>query len=63
MQEKDFILPESAAIMRYIATTKGVPDHWYPSKAKKLFYGPVCLPAVCPKLSPAIVQNNSVVVY
>lgn len=34
MQEKDFILPESAAIMRYIATTKGVPDHWYPSRLK-----------------------------
>ncbi|KAL3162185.1 hypothetical protein ABBQ32_009892 [Trebouxia sp. C0010 RCD-2024] len=30
LQESDFILPESASILRYIATTKGTPDHWYP---------------------------------
>ena len=36
MQEQDFTLPESASILRYIATTKGVPDHWYPSKACRL---------------------------
>ena len=32
VQEKTFTLPESATIMRYVATTQGVPDHWYPSR-------------------------------
>jgi len=38
MQEGTFVLPESASILRYLATTKEVPDHWYPSKA--------CLPCI-----------------
>ena len=33
VQEDNFVLPESASILRYIASTKEVPDHWYPSKA------------------------------
>ena len=38
VQEGTFVLPESASILRYLATTKEVPDHWYPSKA--------CLPCI-----------------
>ena len=34
VQEGTFVLPESASILRYLATTKEVPDHWYPSKAR-----------------------------
>lgn len=30
LQEHNFVLPESASILRYIASTKEVPDHWYP---------------------------------
>ena len=28
---ESFILSEHGAIMRYIAQTRGTPDHWYPS--------------------------------
>jgi len=38
VQEGTFVLPESASILRYLATTSEVPDHWYPRKA--------CLPCV-----------------
>lgn len=30
-QDGDLVLPESAAIMRYLAAKYQVPDHWYPS--------------------------------
>ena len=41
MQEIDertgdvFTLVESHTIMRYLADTRGVPDHWYPKDARK----------------------------
>lgn len=35
LQEGDFVLPESAAILRYLATTRSVPSHWYPSDLRK----------------------------
>lgn len=31
-QDGDFVLPESAAILRYLASTAHVPDHWYPGE-------------------------------
>ena len=34
LQEDDFVLSESATIMRYLAKTRRVSDHWYPSKPK-----------------------------
>ena len=30
IQDGDFVLTESVAIMRYLAREKGVEDHWYP---------------------------------
>lgn len=33
-QDGNFTLPESAAILRYLAATQEVPDHWYPRKLK-----------------------------
>lgn len=30
VQDQDFVLPESAAILRYLASTAHTPDHWYP---------------------------------
>lgn len=35
MQESHFALPESAAILRYLATTRDVPHHWYPPDARQ----------------------------
>ena len=29
-----WVLAESHAIMKYLATTRGVPDHWYPAEPK-----------------------------
>ena len=34
LQEDNFVLSESAAIMRYLAKSKHVPGHWYPSKSR-----------------------------
>lgn len=28
--EDDFVLPESASILRYLANTNTIPEHWYP---------------------------------
>lgn len=30
LQEDQFVLPESAAILRYLADSRGTADHWYP---------------------------------
>jgi glutathione S-transferase len=32
LRDGDVCLPESAAIMQYLADTRAVPDHWYPSE-------------------------------
>jgi glutathione S-transferase len=32
--EGDFILRESMVLLRYIANTRNVPDHWYPQDPK-----------------------------
>lgn len=32
LQDGDFVVSESAAIMRYLAQVNEVPDHWYPSE-------------------------------
>ncbi|DBB00858.1 TPA: Glutathione S-transferase theta-1 [Trebouxia sp. C0004] len=34
LQEGTFVLPESASILRYLATKADVPDHWYPREPK-----------------------------
>mmetsp|Transcript_20988 Transcript_20988/g.63164 ORF Transcript_20988/g.63164 Transcript_20988/m.63164 type:complete len:237 (+) Transcript_20988:148-858(+) len=34
LQEGEFVLPESAAILRYLAATHPVPSHWYPEDAR-----------------------------
>jgi len=34
LQDGDFALTESVAIMRYLAREKEVPDHWYPKESK-----------------------------
>ena len=33
VQDGDFTLPESAAILRYLTGSADVPDHWYPRKS------------------------------
>jgi glutathione S-transferase len=35
MVEGDFVVCESHTILRYLATTKGAPAHWYPIDPKK----------------------------
>ena len=35
LQEGDFVLPESAAILRYLCNSRHAADHWYPADAKK----------------------------
>ena len=35
MKDGDFVLCESHAMMRYLCTTREVPDNWYPKDAKK----------------------------
>jgi glutathione S-transferase len=34
-QDASFALPESAAILRYLATTRNKTRHWYPSDAQQ----------------------------
>ena len=34
IQDGDFVLTESVAIMRYLAREKGVEDHWYPKDSR-----------------------------
>ena len=35
LRERDgFVLPESSAILKYLAARHGVPDHWYPSEPR-----------------------------
>eukprot|EP00898_Chlorokybus_atmophyticus_P006108 jgi/Chlat1/6499/Chrsp45S05990 len=35
MDDCGFLLPESHAILRYLATTRHTPDHWYPADPKQ----------------------------
>ena len=35
LQEGDFVLPESAAILRYLCNSRHAADHWYPADPKK----------------------------
>lgn len=35
--EDGFSLAESGAILRYLAATNEVPDHWYPGRFQKIF--------------------------
>jgi glutathione S-transferase len=35
VQEGDFVLPESAAILRYLATSHDQARHWYPTDAQR----------------------------
>ncbi|KAK9830426.1 hypothetical protein WJX72_011719 [[Myrmecia] bisecta] len=35
LKHGDFVLPESAAICRYLAATHQVPDHWYPADPRQ----------------------------
>ena len=39
IQDGDFVLTESVAILRYLARERGVEDHWYPrdSRAQVLY--------------------------
>ena len=41
-QVGNFVLGESATIMRYLAQSKQVPDHWYPSMVQG-YQSPCCL--------------------
>ncbi|KAL3701659.1 hypothetical protein R1sor_019681 [Riccia sorocarpa] len=34
IDDDGFILPESTAILRYLAMSRNVPDHWYPADVK-----------------------------
>ena len=35
IRDDGFILQESATILRYLATTRGTPSHWYPGATVK----------------------------
>ena len=35
IKDGDFLLGESHAILRYLATSRDVADHWYPTDPKK----------------------------
>ncbi|XP_051966769.1 glutathione S-transferase theta-2 [Xyrauchen texanus] len=35
MEDNGFVLTESDAILKYLATTNNVPDHWYPKHPEK----------------------------
>lgn len=35
LKEGDFTLGESHAIMKYLHSTRELPDHWYPKDAKQ----------------------------
>ena len=57
LRERDgFVLPESSAILKYLAARHGVPDHWYPSEPRaRADHNIAC---TCGVARPCIVANK-----